>query len=123
MRITDAFRGPLYEAFKLLDVVRNYQEPNSLQSLGQICLHVEAVKKSKRNEILPEYSCLVLSPANFWKQNAQQFVQDASVLNTIFEYQVCACTFFFYICFNLLIVEFAKGQSVNGRNAFWNAYG
>lgn len=26
LKLADAFRGPLYEVFKLLDVVRNYQD-------------------------------------------------------------------------------------------------
>lgn len=110
LHIGDAFRAPLYEAFKLLDVVRNYQDPRryilyfcdirkkilntnycfSSKTLGHICLHVEAIKKSKDKKInvLPEYSCLVLSPANLWSQDVQKFSQDTSILNTIFNHQV-----------------------------------
>lgn len=87
--LSDAFRAPLYEVFKLLDVVRNFQDAESSKSLGHVCLHVEAVKKSKdvRSDILPQYSCLVLSPANFWHQDVQEFAQDSSILNTVFNHQ------------------------------------
>ncbi|XP_017777723.1 PREDICTED: sterol regulatory element-binding protein cleavage-activating protein isoform X2 [Nicrophorus vespilloides] len=90
LAIGDAFRAPLYEAFKLLDVVRNYQDPNSLKTLGHVCLHVESIKKKvqdSKNNVFPEYSCLVLSPANMWKQDVQLFAQDTSILNTIFNHQ------------------------------------
>lgn len=107
--LSDAFRAPLYEAFKLLDVVRNFQESQrfvlyftciivvadtwkffSSKSLGHVCLHVEAIKKSKdaKSNILPQYSCLVLSPANLWHQDVQQFAQDPTILSTIFNHQV-----------------------------------
>ncbi|XP_022907413.1 sterol regulatory element-binding protein cleavage-activating protein [Onthophagus taurus] len=87
--LTDAFRAPLYESFKLLETVRNYQNDESLRTLGHVCLHVESVKKVKeeQNGVLPEYSCLVLSPANFWHQDVQSFVQDSNIINTIFNHQ------------------------------------
>lgn len=28
MKLGDAFRGPLYEVFKVLEVIRNYQDEN-----------------------------------------------------------------------------------------------
>lgn len=89
LHLSDGFRAPLYEAFKLLDVVRNFQESQSSKTLGHVCLHVEAVKKSKdaRSDVLPQYSCLVLSPANLWHQDGQQFAQDSSILSTVFNQQ------------------------------------
>lgn len=60
------------------------------KTLGQMCLHIEAVKKrnGKKPEILPEYNCLVLSPANLWQQSMELFAQDTNLINTIFSYQV-----------------------------------
>jgi len=60
------------------------------KTLGQVCLHIEAVKKrnGKKPEILPEYNCLVLSPANLWQQSMELFAQDTNLINTIFSYQV-----------------------------------
>lgn len=55
-----------------------------------MCLHIEAVKKTDKNEdeaVLPEYNCLVLSPANLWQQDVQKFNQDAQLLTTVFNYQ------------------------------------
>lgn len=87
--LTDAFRGPLAEVFTLLESIRNYEVENSSRSLSHVCLHVEAVKSrytSDRKHILPEYNCLVLSPANLWHQDFQEFQQDSSLLSTIFNY-------------------------------------
>ncbi|XP_026284817.1 sterol regulatory element-binding protein cleavage-activating protein isoform X1 [Frankliniella occidentalis] len=87
--LTDAFRGPLSEVFALLETIRNYEDVNSSRSLSHICLHVEAVKSRYTSEsihILPEYNCLVLSPANLWHQSYQEFQEDSSLLGTIFNY-------------------------------------
>ncbi|XP_018574713.1 sterol regulatory element-binding protein cleavage-activating protein [Anoplophora glabripennis] len=89
LTLGDAFRAPLYEAFKLLEVVRNYQDKKSLKTLGHMCLHIEAIKISNKNDrqnVLPQYSCLVLSPANLWQQDVQRFSQDNSILTTIFNH-------------------------------------
>ncbi|CAG9769082.1 unnamed protein product [Ceutorhynchus assimilis] len=85
LTLGDAFRAPLYESFKVLDIVRNYQDRNSLKTLGHVCLHIEAVAKGRAySPVMPQYSCLVLSPANFWHQDFNQFSQDSSILTTIF---------------------------------------
>ncbi|XP_044750724.1 sterol regulatory element-binding protein cleavage-activating protein isoform X2 [Coccinella septempunctata] len=89
LTLGDAFRAPLYESFKLLDAVRNYEEIESSRSLAHVCLHVEAIKRIKAvyQDILPQYSCLVLSPANIWHQDVEQFAKDDSLLSTIFRHQ------------------------------------
>ncbi|EZA50256.1 Sterol regulatory element-binding protein cleavage-activating protein [Ooceraea biroi] len=89
LTLMDAFRGPLYEVFNLLEIIQNYQHPETSKTLGQVCLHIEAVKKrnGKKSEILPEYNCLVLSPANLWQQSMELFAQDTNLINTIFSYQ------------------------------------
>lgn len=91
--VTDAYRGPLAEIFKLIEVIRNHQvvvedEKRSPLTLSDICLHVENVKvlATAKNNLFPEYNCLLLSPANFWQQNPSQFNKDPTVLNTIFQY-------------------------------------
>ncbi|XP_017876182.1 sterol regulatory element-binding protein cleavage-activating protein [Ceratina calcarata] len=89
LTLMDAFRGPLYEIFNLLEIIQNYQHPETLKTLGQVCLHVEAVKRrnGKKSEILPEYNCLVLSPANLWQRSIELFAQDTNLINTIYSYQ------------------------------------
>lgn len=87
LNLGDAFRAPLYEAFKLLDIVRNYEDKHSARTLGHVCLHIEAVTKNRAySPVMPQYSCLVLSPANFWHQDIQQFSSDSSILTTIFNH-------------------------------------
>ena len=90
LNLGDAFRAPLYEAFKLLEMVRNYQDEDSSKTLGHVCLHVESIRRHKEayKNILPEYSCLVLSPANLWHQDVLRFSQDDSLLTTIFNHHV-----------------------------------
>nr|CAD7460238.1 unnamed protein product [Timema tahoe] len=87
--LTDAFRAPLAEVFKLLEVIRNYQHKSSSKTLNHVCLHIEAVKlKPDKRLVLPEYNCLMLSPANLWQQNPNKFYQDVSLLGTIYSYQL-----------------------------------
>lgn len=83
--LTDAFRGPLFEVFKLLEIINNHETNVTLSNL---CLHVENVKRSHKDALFPEYNCLVLSPANFWKQNIHTFNKDNSLLGTIYEHHV-----------------------------------
>ncbi|XP_014205675.1 sterol regulatory element-binding protein cleavage-activating protein [Copidosoma floridanum] len=89
LSLSDAFRGPLYEVFNLLEIIQNHQDGESSKSLGQICLHIEAVKKRnlKKVEVLPEYNCLLLSPANFWQRSIEVFNLDTNLIDTIFSYQ------------------------------------
>ncbi|KAH8367195.1 hypothetical protein KR084_007635 [Drosophila pseudotakahashii] len=89
MQLMDAFRAPLYEVFKLLEIVRNHQSNENQRTLEHNCLHVENVKRGTHgqlDQIFPEYGCLLLSPANLWTQNAQNFTRDTNILNTIFQY-------------------------------------
>lgn len=88
MQLTDAFRAPLHEIFKLLETVRNHEHAESKQQLGGVCLHVENVKRRDKAAVFPEYNCLVLSPANIWQQSAHTFNQDAALLATIFQHHV-----------------------------------
>uniref|UniRef100_A0A2M4A5S6 Sterol regulatory element-binding protein cleavage-activating protein n=1 Tax=Anopheles triannulatus TaxID=58253 RepID=A0A2M4A5S6_9DIPT len=81
--LTDAFRGPLYEVFKLVEMIRNHEDANKI-TLSHLCLHVENVKRSSQQTLFPEYNCLLLSPANLWQQNLQAFNKDSNLLNTIF---------------------------------------
>ncbi|XP_035792380.1 sterol regulatory element-binding protein cleavage-activating protein-like [Anopheles albimanus] len=81
--LTDAFRGPLYEVFKLVEMIRNHEDENKI-TLSHLCLHVENVKRTSQQTLFPEYNCLLLSPANLWQQNLQSFNKDSNLLNTIF---------------------------------------
>ncbi|XP_049292786.1 sterol regulatory element-binding protein cleavage-activating protein isoform X1 [Anopheles funestus] len=82
--LTDAFRGPLYEVFKLVEIIRNHEDQSSKTTLSHLCLHVENVKRSSQQTLFPEYNCLLLSPANLWQQNIQNFNKDSNLLNTVY---------------------------------------
>ncbi|XP_077302118.1 SREBP cleavage activating protein isoform X2 [Arctopsyche grandis] len=91
LKSSDAFRAPLQEVFRLVEVIRNHQDQETETSLGHVCFHVENVKRDiaahKSTSVLPEYSCLLLSPANLWQQNVHRFVSDANIVSTVFSYQ------------------------------------
>lgn len=86
--LTDAYRGPLHEVFKLLEIVRNHEDETSKTSLGNICLHVENIKMPMKYPVFPEYNCLILSPANLWQQSPQNFKKDSNLLSTVFHHHV-----------------------------------
>lgn len=57
--------------------------------MDQSCWHVDNVKRARDEKVLfPEYNCLLLSPANLWSQDVQNFTNDSNLLNTIFQYHV-----------------------------------
>lgn len=99
--LTDAFRGPLFEVFKLLEIVSNHE---TNVTLSNFCLHVENVKRSQKDELFPEYNCLVLSPANFWMQNIHNFNKDNSLLATIYQHHVSVDSLFIVTTFEALQV-------------------
>ncbi|CAD7012204.1 unnamed protein product, partial [Ceratitis capitata] len=87
LQLMDAYRAPLYEVFKLLEIIRNHESAENKRTLDQSCWHVDNVKRKRAEKVLfPEYNCLVLSPANFWSQDIQNFTKDSNLLNTIFQY-------------------------------------
>lgn len=90
LALTDAFRGPIFEVFKLLEIISNHETNVTLSNL---CLHVENVKRSAKDVLFPEYNCLVLSPANFWRQNIHNFNRDNNLLGTIYKHHVNDKTF------------------------------
>ncbi|KAF6198482.1 hypothetical protein GE061_008230 [Apolygus lucorum] len=80
MLLTDAIRAPLAEVFRLLEAVQNYKHPSGL-TLSDVCTHVEA---PHRPLPLPQYNCLVVSPANFWRQDPSQFFTDINLVSTVY---------------------------------------
>ncbi|XP_069964270.1 sterol regulatory element-binding protein cleavage-activating protein isoform X1 [Bactrocera oleae] len=87
MQLMDAYRAPLYEVFKLLEIVRNHESADNKRTMDQSCWHVDNVKRARDEKVLfPEYNCLLLSPANLWSQDVQNFTNDSNLLNTIFQY-------------------------------------
>ncbi|KAI8430672.1 hypothetical protein MSG28_000867 [Choristoneura fumiferana] len=91
LRMWDAFRAPLQEVFRLVETIKNHEDPETKSSLSQYCYQIDGMNqrnsKASLERVLPEYSCLLLSPANLWQQNLQTFSMDVNVVNTIHSYQ------------------------------------
>lgn len=91
LRLWDAFRGPIQEAFRLLETVRDHVDPDTKTTLARLCYQIDNIKrrdsKASIERVLPEYSCLLLSPANLWQQNLQSYTLDNNIINTIYNYQ------------------------------------
>ncbi|XP_014258419.1 sterol regulatory element-binding protein cleavage-activating protein isoform X1 [Cimex lectularius] len=80
MILTDAIRAPLAEVFRLIEAIQNYQHPSGI-TLLDVCTRVEA---PLRPLPLPQYNCLIVSPANFWHQDPNQFFDDVSLVTTVY---------------------------------------
>lgn len=87
--LMDAFRGPLGEVFKIHSEVVAFHSPRSNLTLREVCLYVEGAAPSARSfqHLLPEFNCLILSPANLWRLDETKFRDDAQFLDTIFSYK------------------------------------
>ena len=89
----DAFRGPLASSFKLhLQDLALFRDPNTGQDMDHLCLRTDGLAdKYKHNQImakmLPDYGCLMLSPANLWERDLRSFQMDANVISTVFNFQ------------------------------------
>lgn len=99
--LSDSFRGPLYEVFRLIEIINNHEDSRET-TLSKICLHIENVKRSSQRQVFPEYNCLTLSPANFWQQNALEFNKDPNILNTIFQHHVSDILMIMFIQFHFI---------------------
>ena len=43
--------------------------------------------RSTLSALLPDYGCLVLSPANIWRRDSSLFQSDANLVDTVFQLQ------------------------------------
>ncbi|KAK3101013.1 hypothetical protein FSP39_000257 [Pinctada imbricata] len=85
---SDAFRLPLYKVFEILDEVEKIQikEGEREYSVSDICLRVsEVVLDREAKSLFPQYSCLIMSPANFWKNDKKAYTDDGEILRTVFK--------------------------------------
>ncbi|XP_072324297.1 sterol regulatory element-binding protein cleavage-activating protein isoform X1 [Scyliorhinus torazame] len=87
----DVFRAPLSRVFQLVEEVRNhvFQDSTGTKGLESVCLQVTdllpGLKKLRR--LLPEHGCLLISPANFWKNDRDHFDSDLDIIRTIHQYE------------------------------------
>ena len=57
-----------------------------------LCLRTDGIADKYRHwatktNILTDYGCLLLSPANLWQRDPRSFQFDANVVSTVFNYQ------------------------------------
>ncbi|XP_069778251.1 sterol regulatory element-binding protein cleavage-activating protein isoform X2 [Narcine bancroftii] len=87
----DVFRAPLSKVFQLVEEVQNhvFQDSVGMKSLENICLQVTDLLPGlkKLQSLLPEHSCLLVSPANFWKNSRDLFDSDPDILGTIHQHE------------------------------------
>ncbi|XP_062599956.1 sterol regulatory element-binding protein cleavage-activating protein-like [Saccostrea cucullata] len=84
----DAFRTPLLRVFEILEELEKFKfkEGSTEYSVSDVCLRVgEVLPKIKFRELLPKYSCLTLSPANFWFSKKEKYLADGEILKTLFK--------------------------------------
>ncbi|XP_071102680.1 sterol regulatory element-binding protein cleavage-activating protein-like [Haliotis cracherodii] len=85
---TDAFRPTLAKVFEVLEHVEHARVVNGgvEVSLSNVCLRVaESVKWIKFRHVLPQYDCLVVSPANLWMKDKHRYHKDAEIIKTVYQ--------------------------------------
>lgn len=88
--LMDAIRAPLAEIFPIVEFVSNHHtdaKAGTSQSLNDFCLQVtepSSVIDSTIASYLPQYSCLLISPANVWQNDLNKFLQDATIIKTLY---------------------------------------
>ena len=85
--LSDAFRGPLASAFKLHVDVASFQDLKTGIDTDHVCLRTDGIADKYRHwatktNILTDYGCLLLSPANLWQREFSVFQYDANVVST-----------------------------------------
>ena len=56
--------------------------------MDHICLRTDGLSSRYRSmDILPDYGCMILSPANLWARDSESFQMDPNLIATVFNYQ------------------------------------
>ena len=86
-----AFRGPLATASKLhLSDVAGYVDRDTGLDMDHECVRTDGLAPRYRASlahILPDYGCLILSPANIWSKDPATFQLDGAIVDTVFSFQ------------------------------------
>uniref|UniRef100_T1K2T8 Sterol regulatory element-binding protein cleavage-activating protein n=1 Tax=Tetranychus urticae TaxID=32264 RepID=T1K2T8_TETUR len=87
--LMDAIRAPLAQVFSILEFLSNFKTDQGSKSvsLNDICLQINepiSYSDNSASNVLPRYNCLLFSPANIWKNDIDKFLQDATIIKTIF---------------------------------------
>ncbi|XP_025093802.1 sterol regulatory element-binding protein cleavage-activating protein-like isoform X2 [Pomacea canaliculata] len=85
---TDAFRAPLSRVFQVLHEVESFQHQtrDGMQAIQDICLHIsEPISSGHIKNLLPQYSCFMVSPANLWHSDHRRFSKDPEIIKTVYQ--------------------------------------
>jgi len=87
----DAFRGPLATAFKLhLSDVAGFFDKKTGLDMDHECMRTDGLAPRYRASLahlLPDYGCLILSPANIWRKDPTTYQEDGNIVDTVFNFQ------------------------------------
>jgi len=87
----DAFRGPLATAFKLhLSDVAGFIDKKTGLDMDHECMRTDGLAPRYRtslSHLLPDYGCLILSPANIWGKDPTTYQEDGNIVDTVFNFQ------------------------------------
>ena len=69
-----------------------FRDPQTGIDTDHLCLRTDGIADKYRHwatktNILTDYGCLLLSPANLWQRDPRSFQFDANVVSTVFNYQ------------------------------------
>ena len=86
--LIDVFRAVISQSFEINQFLRNFRTdgPDEQSLINDACVHVGELKNSGASKsYLPEFSCLYLSPANFWSNDLNAFTRDEHIMKAINE--------------------------------------
>ncbi|GAB6026796.1 hypothetical protein CHUAL_013289 [Chamberlinius hualienensis] len=85
VNLVEAYRAPLSKVFDILEITQNYQllNENGSLTLDDVCMHISESVAKKIKDHLPSYGCLIVSPANIWKQNMQLLRDDPEIVRSV----------------------------------------
>ncbi|KAK0057373.1 sterol regulatory element-binding protein cleavage-activating protein-like isoform X1 [Biomphalaria pfeifferi] len=87
MIASDAFRAPLASVFKIVSELEQFKSMDGSKevSIADNCYRIsEPLKARHLQGLLPDYSCLLISPANFWNQDITKYNKDPDILKTMY---------------------------------------
>ena len=118
---SDAFRGPLASAFKLHVDVASFQDLKTGIDTDHVCLRTDGIADKYRHwatktNILTDYGCLLLSPANLWQREFSVFQYDANVVSTgVYLHKY----FNFHVCPSLICPDTSTNRLRTGASSAW----
>ncbi|KAF6021782.1 SCAP [Bugula neritina] len=86
--LADLYTAPLHTSFTILEQINRLQVGDGTSgkklTISDVCLHVsEPDANVQGSRFLPQFDCLILSPANLWHNQKEVFESDKEILQTV----------------------------------------